>query len=640
MDIRVLIVDDDNDVASAVGRFLPRSGASYDFVVSSNLQEALQLLEEEEFDAIVCDNDLETQPRTGLDLLDWIRRSGNRIPFILLTGQSQDDLAIRALNLGADYYLEKYHDDEENLFLEIAQHIEKTVKERRVRDSLRLSEARFRAVFEQSGAGNAQISMDGQILLANDALVNLLGYSREELLRMSVDEVSHPDDMIKDRELTTELVSGLRLHYQMEKRFYHKDGGIIWGNISVSLIRDSFGNPQFLYGMVQDITEMKYIQNRLQEQHKFLTNVLESLTHPFYVIDAADYTVTIANSAARMGPMTGSETCYSLTHGKDTPCTGDDHPCPLEEVKKKKAPVKVEHEHFDIYGNVRIFEIHAFPLFDLEGNVSQIIEYNLDVTEQRQSERIALQERDRAQTYLEIAGTMIIAFDNRLRITMINQKGCDILGCTEQEAIGTNWIDSFIPARKKEQIRNYLLGILNSVEMPTENAEGLVLTVSGEEKIIEWTDVVLRDKEGKAVGILSAGPNVTERNQFEEELQKSEETYRTLVQSMSEEIFVFNWNDNFIQYHGSSTEEPNFEPDLFLWKHVTDVLPDHLIGIYNDVAKKVRNSGKGYTFEYSHEIDGEERWYSVAGSLHVDGSSIIFTVRPLGVQPKIQEMKN
>jgi PAS domain S-box-containing protein len=572
--------------------------------------------------------------------LDWIRSSGNRIPFILLTEKSQDDLAIRALNLGADYYLEKNKDDEESLFLELAQHIEDAVKEKRVRDALRTSEAHFRAVFEQSGMGMAQVSMDGRILLVNDALVNLLGYSREELLQMSVDEISHPDDMIKDRELTEELVSGLRLHYQMEKRFYHIDGGIIWGNISVSLIRDSSGNPQFVYGMLQDITEMKYIQNRLQEQHKFLTNILESLTHPFYVINAADYTVTMANSAARLGPMTGSETCYSLTHGKDTPCTGDEHPCPLEEVKRKRAPLTVEHEHFDIYGNVRIFEIHAFPLFDTEGKVSQIIEYNLDVTEQRRSEKIALQERDRAQSYLEIAGTMIIAFDEHLRITMINQKGCEILGYTEQEAIGMNWIDSFIPDRKKEEIRNYMLGILNGIEMPTEDNEGLVQTVSEEEKIIEWTDVVLRDKDGNAIGILSAGPDVTERNRIEKALEKSEEIYRTLVQSMSEEIFVFNGSDNFIQYHGSSSDELYLEPDRLLGKHVADVLPDRLVGIYNDVAKSVRDTSKGHTFEFSLEMDGEERWYSATGSLHVDGSSIIFTVRPINIQPKVQELEN
>ena len=637
MNIRILIVDDDNDVVSSAGRFLPRTGTLYDFVVSSNFQEALQLLDEEDFDAIVCDNDLSTQPRTGLDLLDWIRSSGNTIPFILLTEEGQDDLAIRALNLGADYYLEKSSDDEESLYLELAQHIEDAVKTRRVHDALRSSEARFRAVFEQAGIGMAQVSMDERILLANDALIDLLGYSREELMQKKVSEISHPDDMIRDRELAEELVRGLRSHYHMEKRFYRKDGEIIWGKMSVSLIRDSSGNPQFVYGMIQDITEMRYIQSRLQEQHKFLTNVLESLTHPFYVINAADYTVTMANSAARMGPMTGSETCYSLTHGRQTPCAGDDHPCPLEEVKRTRAPTKVEHEHFDIYGDVRIFEIHAFPIFDQTGEVSQIIEYNLDVTEQRLSESVALEERDRAQSYLEIAGTMIIAFDKQLRITMINKKGCELLGYTELEAIGLNWIDSFIPERKKEEIRNYLLGLLDRQEMPTETDEGPVLTVSGEEKIIQWTDVVLRDKEGNSIGILSAGPDVTDRNLIEKALRKSEETYRTLVKSMSEEIFVFNGNDNFIQYHGSSSDELFLEPDRFLGKHIEDVLPEHLIEIYYDVSKRVRATSKGHTFEYPLEMNGEERWYSATGSLHADGASIIFTVRPISFPRHVQE---
>ncbi|MEJ2705951.1 MAG: hypothetical protein P8Z79_26215 [Sedimentisphaerales bacterium] len=67
---------------------------------------------------------------------------------------------------------------------------------------------------------------------------------------------------------------------------------------------------------------------------EFMETVLESLTHPFYVIDARDYTIQIANSAARLGDRIGAVTCHALTHRKKEPCGSKDNPCPLELVKK------------------------------------------------------------------------------------------------------------------------------------------------------------------------------------------------------------------------------------------------------------------------------------------------------------------
>ena len=117
-----------------------------------------------------------------------------------------------------------------------------------------------------------------------------------------------------------------------------------------------------------------------------LEQILESLPYPFYVIDASDYTIKAANAAAGFGPLTNASTCYSLTHDRDEPCDSAEHPCPIEEIKETKGPLTVEHVHCDKDGNPRNVEIHAFPVFDREGEVSQIIEYVLDVTERKQAE--------------------------------------------------------------------------------------------------------------------------------------------------------------------------------------------------------------------------------------------------------------
>lgn len=81
-------------------------------------------------------------------------------------------------------------------------------------------------------------------------------------------------------------------------------------------------------------------RDKLRKQNEFLNNVLESLTYPFYVIDANDYTIRMANSAAWHGQLPEKATCYMLTHRRDEPCEGTVHVCPLEQIKKTGKPTK------------------------------------------------------------------------------------------------------------------------------------------------------------------------------------------------------------------------------------------------------------------------------------------------------------
>ncbi len=128
---------------------------------------------------------------------------------------------------------------------------------------------------------------------------------------------------------------------------------------------------------------------KLHDQGEFLESIIESLTHPFYVIDAASYVVVMANNAAC--EILGGEsfqglTCYAMTHNVQKPCSGKEHPCPLEEVKRERKPVSVEHVHYDQEGNEHIYEIHAYPIFDKFGNVSRVVEYNVEVTARKKAE--------------------------------------------------------------------------------------------------------------------------------------------------------------------------------------------------------------------------------------------------------------
>jgi PAS domain S-box-containing protein len=114
-----------------------------------------------------------------------------------------------------------------------------------------------------------------------------------------------------------------------------------------------------------------------------LQTILDSLTHPFYVIEVADYRVRLANRAARQTHEGGAATCHVLTHGRHTACDSEDHPCPVKTITETGQPTVVEHMHRDEHGNQRYIEVHAFPVFDEAGRVSQVIEYCVDVTEHK-----------------------------------------------------------------------------------------------------------------------------------------------------------------------------------------------------------------------------------------------------------------
>jgi CheY-like chemotaxis protein/putative methionine-R-sulfoxide reductase with GAF domain len=134
--IRVLVVDDDEDLLYLASKFLEKEDERFELVGVKTDQEALQKLEEEEFDAIVCDHYLGPDSMTGLDLLEWVREGNPHIPFIILTGRSQEAVAIRALNLGADYYLKKGTDEVRELFSQIAVRIITEVEQRRSEEAL------------------------------------------------------------------------------------------------------------------------------------------------------------------------------------------------------------------------------------------------------------------------------------------------------------------------------------------------------------------------------------------------------------------------------------------------------------------------------------------------------------------------
>lgn len=138
------------------------------------------------------------------------------------------------------------------------------------------SEQRFRGTFENAAVGIAHVSLDGRWLMVNDRICAIVGYEKEEMLRMNFQGLTYEEDLSADLEHMNELLRGSKGSYAMEKRYLHRNGALVWVNLTVSLIRDQGGAPQYYISIVEDITERKRAVQSLKETNERLKAALDA----------------------------------------------------------------------------------------------------------------------------------------------------------------------------------------------------------------------------------------------------------------------------------------------------------------------------------------------------------------------------
>ncbi|MBS1530534.1 MAG: PAS domain S-box protein [Bacteroidetes bacterium] len=154
----------------------------------------------------------------------------------------------------------------------------RTFKAKRVAlEQLASSEGKFHSAFEYSGTGMAIVSAEGKWMNINSRVSEMLGYSKQQLLNMTFQDITHPDDLNADLALLKRLHSGEINMYQMEKRYIHQDGYFVWAMLTVSLIRHADGAPDFHIAQIADITEYKNLLEELQLKNEALSTTSDQL---------------------------------------------------------------------------------------------------------------------------------------------------------------------------------------------------------------------------------------------------------------------------------------------------------------------------------------------------------------------------
>ena len=250
---------------------------------------------------------------------------------------------------------------------------------------LKNSEKDLRITLNSIGDAVIAADLEGRITKMNPVAERLTGWSVQEALGKPVDKVfriinaysREPAEHPVEEVLRTGLVVGLANHTLLISR----DGEEYQIEDSGAPILDARGECRGVVVVFRDVSA-EYHQKQLFE------TTLEALEHPFLVLNAETYGVELANPAARLTSRDLEDaTCYSLGHGLSDPCEGENHPCPLQLIKADRESVIVEHTHFTASGEPREYEVHAHPILDYQGEVKQVIEYSLDITERKKAER-------------------------------------------------------------------------------------------------------------------------------------------------------------------------------------------------------------------------------------------------------------
>ncbi|MGD9397842.1 MAG: PAS domain-containing protein, partial [Candidatus Thorarchaeota archaeon] len=277
------MVDDDPVHLELSEQFLKRQSPEYEIVPAETPEEAMNLLIEDNFDVAVCDIDLGEGQPTGLDILKQVRVNEREIPVIIFTGKSREEIAIQALNLGADYYIRKSSSQIEGLYAELSYYILTSVEKRRTERALveseyrlRESEAKLAEAQRIAHLGHWVWDIVNNHIVWSDEIYRIFGLAPQEFEATyeAFLNTVHEDDRQFVRESVDKAINEDQ-KYSIDHRIVLPDGTIRFVHEEAEMTFDEDGKPVRMMGTVQDITERKLTETALSANEQMFRTIFE-----------------------------------------------------------------------------------------------------------------------------------------------------------------------------------------------------------------------------------------------------------------------------------------------------------------------------------------------------------------------------
>ncbi len=427
-------------------------------------------------------------------------------------------------------------------------------RRRQAEEALRASEARYRALAES--VSDVFFAMDRNLRYTywNKASEEYSAIASEDAVGKSLyDLFPKVRGTEPEKAYLEALNTGRPQHFV--HRFQH-DGAETIFDIS------AYPSADGLTVIARDITERERASEAVRESEARYRTLFERTTNPVLVIHT-DGNYLDANEAA-LGFLECTRRELLRKNVRDFLPAED-----LEQVLREHERLWIEggtvETTYLVRGKTKVMELSVTP--GTQNGRPVVYGLGRDITRRREAETALQRQRDLAQAYLDIAGVMLVGIGADERVTLVNKRGCGVLGYSAEEIVGRNWFDTFLPDRTREEDRAVFREVMTGGIRLHERVEnGLVVTSRGEERMVSWRNGLIADAEGKPVGTLSSGEDVTEQVGMRRALEESARRYRLIAESAGDVISLHRLPELAMTYVNPAA------------KRMLGYLPDELVG--------------------------------------------------------------
>ncbi len=444
--------------------------------------------------------------------------------------------------------------------------VEDITARKRAESALHASEQQFASAFEYAAIGVALVSPDGRWLKVNRALCRMLGYSETEMLARTVQDITHPDDLDSDLERARRLLAGDDDSYQVEKRYFHRRGHLVWVLLNVSIVRDHDGKPVHFISQVQDITEKRRSREAILLQAQMLDQIGQAViaTDPQGVVI---YTNSFASDLygwpqdEMLGENIMKITVADLSHDRAAEIMDD-----LVKGQTWSGEMLLQNRQ----GRVFPAFITNTPLLDDEGRLVGVIGVSIDISVRKEAEeaveRNEREQRKLAQELEAERARLVIAqavasmgsweIDLSTRDVIWSDEAHRIFGTRPEERVTyRGFLDLVHPDDRKMVTDAYAHSIISRDSCSLEHR---ILLPGGRIKYIDERWQVFTGEDGQPQRIVGTAHDITDRKLADARIREQasmidEATDAILVRDLEGRITY--WNRGAATLYGWSAEE-------------------------------------------------------------------------------------
>jgi two-component system, cell cycle sensor histidine kinase and response regulator CckA len=552
--VRVLLVDDNPDDRALVARELTKAFPGLDVLQAWDQAGLDRMLHADAFDLVITDYQLHWSD--GLTVLRTIKSRWPDCPVIMFTGTGTEEIAVEAMKAGLDDYVVK----SVRHFGRLPAAVGLAVARAQERRQARAAESRYRALVDSVPVGLYRTTPAGQILDANPALIEMLGYpDRESLLKVNVaDLLEEPGQRANWLEVTER--DGVAR--DIELRLRRRDGQIIFALDGARLVRGHDGAALYYEGSLTDVTSRRVAETERDRQRRMLQVMLRTTPDIVLFKDTDSVFQEVSDAYCWIRQKTRDELIGSTDFDFFSPERAQSFRNEEVHVMSTGERLVAEHE-LDTPAGKRWFEAIKMPLREENGLVVGLLSMERDITERKQASEAVRESEARFRAVYEGAVIGIAVVDLAGRLIECNRARGGMLGFSPDELRGTHFSEFTHPDDRAVELQ--LFAELASGKRDHYQMDKRSLHRDGQ---ITWAHLatsLVRDAAGSPQFVIGMTEDITEHRRAEEALRTSEEMFRLLAEKAQDFIYRIDLKPSrHFEYVSPSVERiTGFTPEEF-----------------------------------------------------------------------------